>query len=142
MGEAEAAAVDWVQIVDLVGPMAGSVLAMVLLVVPIVYALVRFLEKLLKLLQEANERNASNDVKTARILERLTLGIASMSDSVASKVAEVMHHDRANTLDSGTILSYKRAAMQKELDAASLISDAGVRRSVEAEIRAKYQIEE
>jgi len=119
--------VDWLAVMDLVGPMAGSVLAMVILVVPIVWGLLRFLG-----------RSQVNDIRTARVLERLSVGQAGLPSLIGAEVATVLHHERNGGLSDDYADAKKREAMEREIEAASLISDADEADRVTAEIYKSY----
>lgn len=124
----------WIRVLELVGPSAAAVLAMVILVVPIVYALLRFLRYLLELIAKGQER----DIKTARVLERLCVTLAGMPSLVGAEVADVIRRDRADSLDPDAPDEYRLAAMRAELDAAQNLSDEEACELACAEIRRRY----
>ena len=128
MGEVEAAtALDWMAVIELVGPMAGSVLSTLILVVPILWGLLRFIA-----------RAQGNDIKTARVLERLCVTMSGLPNLTAAAVADVLSHDRRDTLDSDTHLEYRAAAEAAEVDAAQNLSDPVESEKRIAEIRRRY----
>ena len=123
----ESAHVDWLAVMDLVGPMAGSVLSMVILVVPIVWGLLRFLG-----------RSQVNDIRTARVLERLCVGQAGLPSLIGAEVATVLRHERNGGIADDYADAKKRAAMEREIEAASCISDPDEADRVTAEIYKTY----
>ena len=119
---------QWLSVLSLVGPMAGSVLSMVILVVPIVWGLLRFLGKA-----------QDNDVKTARVLERLSVSLTGLPKLIGAEVAGVMQMERNQTLNSDTYEAIISDAMATELDAANNLSDEETRALAVAEIHRRYR---
>lgn len=105
--------VDWNQILIFVGPAGAALLGLVMLFVPVVVALLKWLGKTHDL-----------DLKMTRAITLLVAKIEVMPKMVGVEVATVLHRDRNGGWNSSDLAEYRQEA-DEEAAAASTREDIG-----------------